>query len=189
MGAGGCPVHDLAASASGVATATPTTALIVPARPRGRWRLAVRPLHVVAVAVGLGLIASVVVTSAGLSSERGRVRTLSTAQTRLTGELAKTRQSLADVSTQLTVINQHLSALDAKQARNVDTTEVARAVLKSVFAVEMTGDTGSAFALQRDGAGGTLLVTNFHVVADDFNAGITTALIHRGDETYTGKIV
>src|SRR4051812_2806007 len=105
MGADGCPVHDVAASASGLVTATPTTPLIVPARPRGRWRPAVRPLHLIAVAVGLGLIASVVVTTAGLSSERGRVRTLSTAQTRLTGELAKTRQSLTDVSTQLTAIN------------------------------------------------------------------------------------
>jgi putative serine protease PepD len=156
----------------------------VTAPRRAGWRTVASLALVLALLVA-GLSVSILT---GRHNER-RVKALQAAQSRSAGQIAKLRESVDSLGTQLSRTGQDVATLTDKESHNIDTAAVAARIRNSVFTVEMRGDIGTAFAFAKDAAGGTLLVTNFHVVADDFDAGIDTAVIHRGSESYTGMVV
>jgi S1-C subfamily serine protease len=68
------------------------------------------------------------------------------------------------------------------------TTATAARVLASVVTVVAGNDLGSAFALQRTSDGGTLLVTNYHVVAGLWQTGAQEVTIKQGNLSFPGTI-
>jgi S1-C subfamily serine protease len=100
---------------------------------------------------------------------------------------AATAQQLSAVTGELAATNKRLTALEGKQGSTLDTAAVSAKVVNSVFTVRTSKAIGSAFAFRSTGSA-TWLVTNFHVVADDFNAGVRAVDVVRGMETYSGTI-
>ncbi|GIJ51871.1 serine protease [Virgisporangium aliadipatigenens] len=66
---------------------------------------------------------------------------------------------------------------------------VAKEVKPSVFRVNVTGGSGTAFAFGREADGGaTYLVTNAHVVQQDFARGIKTVTLEQENRRYNATI-
>jgi putative serine protease PepD len=80
--------------------------------------------------------------------------------------------------------------LEKKAGQNLDAQEVSKGVLPSVFRVSTPQALGTAFALGKapDG-GGTDLITNFHVVQEEWDAGGRDVSLERQDLKFTAKIV
>jgi putative serine protease PepD len=152
------------------------------ASPRHRvqeWR---SPARIVAVGALLALLSASVLWwaangDAGLRRLADRQRT----------ELASLRHELARTSANVGTLNARVSDLDTKSAGQLDPTAVADRVRPSVFTVEVTGAEGSAFVLASV-AGRSTLVTNFHVVADEWNNGRRAVKVRQGDATFAGTI-
>ncbi|HEX2646719.1 MAG TPA: S1C family serine protease [Candidatus Dormibacteraeota bacterium] len=117
---------------------------------------------VVAVAVTSGLLA--------WQSERS-----------LNAEVASQQQTEASLA-------RRVAALEAQTSTQADWAAVAAKVEPSVVTVETDKDLGSAWVARAD-ASGSDLVTNFHVVADAWSAGIAKIQVHQGDRTFDGMIV
>jgi S1-C subfamily serine protease len=81
-------------------------------------------------------------------------------------------------------LTKRVQSLEARTAGTLNSTAVARQVLPSVFSVRAGKATGTAFAFGQDASGGTLLVTNYHVVSDAITAGATSVTIERSKRTY-----
>ena len=80
-----------------------------------------------------------------------------------------------------------LYALEAAVASQPDWTAIARATEPSVLTVVTATGLGSAWVAHA-GPAGSDLVTNFHVVADAWNAADVTVQVKQGDRTLTGTI-
>lgn len=78
-------------------------------------------------------------------------------------------------------------ALRAKVNAQPDWTAIAGKVEPSVFTIETDYGLGSAW-VARAGQGGSELVTNFHVIADAWNAGEVTVDVRQGDRSLRGTI-
>ncbi|MDX6285141.1 MAG: hypothetical protein QOG53_626 [Frankiales bacterium] len=125
------------------------------------------------------------VATVGVFVTRGSVADLRTT-------VAVQQKALNKVSNQLTKAQTDLQALRTglgqTRAGSIDTGAVAPKVLKSVFTVETPFTLGTAFAVQRSSVGGTILVTNYHVVSSQWSSGGRTVKLKQGSRTLSGKI-
>ncbi|MER3452182.1 MAG: serine protease [Acidimicrobiia bacterium] len=64
---------------------------------------------------------------------------------------------------------------------------MAKEVGRSVFTIESPSGLGSGFVVRSDGAT-SILVTNFHVVADEWVNGRRTVTVRQEDRTYEGRV-
>jgi putative serine protease PepD len=108
---------------------------------------------------------------------------LSSANGRM-GNLQQTSQQQSDT------LEARVAALEQALGKTFNPEAIATAVLPSVFRVTAGDLTGTAFAVGKQTAnGGTNLFTNFHVVADVFNAGGRQVTLERQNQRTTAKIV
>src|ERR1700694_700767 len=94
--------------------------------------------------------------------------------------LAAERRSIAE-------LQGRVRSLEAQTNTQVDWSTTARAVQPSIFTVVTEHGLGSGW-VARAGAGGSEVVTNYHVVAETFNAGNTAVHLRQGDRTVDGTI-
>ena len=78
-------------------------------------------------------------------------------------------------------------SLEAQVGAQADWSAIARAVQPSIFTVATDHGLGSGW-VAREGVGGSEVVTNFHVVAEAFNAGDAAVHLRQGDLTVEGTI-
>lgn len=79
------------------------------------------------------------------------------------------------------------STVDKAAANTIDPTISAK-VLRSVFTIEAGDALGTAFAVHRSATGGTVLVTNYHVVAHVWSAGGHQVTLKQGRRSISGQI-
>ena len=91
----------------------------------------------------------------------------------------------ARLAAQQQSINELEKRLDTTQ---VDWPAVAQTVEASVVTVEAGDSLGSAWVAHADTPGSDL-VTNFHVVADQWSAGSAAVQVRQGDSTWPGTVV
>jgi putative serine protease PepD len=169
---GRCPHCDL----------TTTAPLPHVASPRHLVQRGKLPALIVAMGVVLALLlASVLWRSA--NGDAGLRRLADRQHRELVGLRRELTQTRADVGR----LNARVSELDVRSAGQLDPTAVANRVRPSVFTVEVTGAEGSAFVLASV-AGRSTLLTNFHVVADEWNNGRRAVEVRQGDATFAGTI-
>lgn len=99
----------------------------------------------------------------------------------LKAEVAAQQQTEASLA-------RRVATLEAQTSTQPDWAWVAAKVEPSVVTVETDQDLGSAWVAHSD-ARGSDLVTNFHVVADAWSAGIAKVEVHQGDRTIAGTII
>ncbi|HEX9099563.1 MAG TPA: trypsin-like peptidase domain-containing protein [Candidatus Dormibacteraeota bacterium] len=80
-----------------------------------------------------------------------------------------------------------VQTLQAKVDAQPDWTSIARNAEPSVFTIETDYGLGSGW-VARAGAGGSEVVTNFHVIADAWSAGVVTVDVRQGDRSLKGTI-
>ena len=119
-----------------------------------------------------GLLLSAVLTSIGLTiRERG----------------ADARGSGADRQA-ISELQGRVKSLEAQVETQTNWSAIARQVQSSIFTVVTKSGLGSGW-VARAGAGGSDVVTNFHVVAEAWNAGDVTVQVRQGDRTIGGTII
>ena len=84
-------------------------------------------------------------------------------------------------------LQQRIASLEARIDAQPDWVAIVRRVEPSVLVVETSNGLGSAWVAHSDAAGSEL-VTNFHVVADEWKAGDTAVDVKQGDQTIRGVI-
>ena len=89
---------------------------------------------------------------------------------------------------QLVAQQQRIASLEHTAAAQPDWPAIAAAIEPSVVTIETDRTLGSAWVAHSD-AGGSDLVTNFHVVAEAWTAGHANVIVRRGDVTTSGMIV
>jgi putative serine protease PepD len=136
--------------------------------------------------IGLGVVILLLVVAAvqtvlliGVSSDLKKTRD---DQSKSAALAAKQQEDLGNLT-------KRVQSLESRTAGSLNSTAVAKKVLPSVFSVRAGDATGTAFAFGRDTTGGTLLITNFHVVSDAVAKGATTATIERSSQNYPVTIL
>jgi len=122
--------------------------------------------------VAAAAIAAVAVTGGALAWQSSRA---------LDAEVAAQQQTEASLA-------RRVAELEARSSTQPDWAAVAAKVEPSVVTVETDKDLGSAWVAHSDTSGSDL-VTNFHVVADAWKAGIAKVEVHQGDRTIAGTII
>jgi putative serine protease PepD len=84
-------------------------------------------------------------------------------------------------------LRQRITSLEARLNGQPDWIAIVQRVEPSVLTVETAAGLGSAWVAHADSTGSDL-VTNFHVVADAWNAGDTEVDVKQGDRTIKGVI-
>ena len=84
-------------------------------------------------------------------------------------------------------LRNQVQALQAKVDAQPDWTAIARKAEPSVFTIETDYGLGSGW-VARAGQGGSELVTNFHVIAEAWSAGVVTVGVRQGDRSLKGTI-
>ena len=85
-------------------------------------------------------------------------------------------------------LQDRLTAVESRQAHDVDWRATAATVQLSVVTVEAGDALGSAWVAHAD-AGGSDLVTNYHIVAEAWKSGRASVDVRRGDSTLHGTVV
>jgi putative serine protease PepD len=99
------------------------------------------------------------------------------------------QQARLDASDEIVgALAERLNALEGKATETPASIEVTRAAKPSVFTIVTDSGSGSGFVVS-GGAGGSRLLTNFHVVSDDFVNGETAVTVTRGSTDYPGRVV
>jgi serine protease Do len=101
------------------------------------------------------------------------------------------RSESAQVSTQQQTISrleQRVALLESQAAGQPDWSLIAAKVEPSVVTVETDSELGSGWVAHSDSSGSDLM-TNFHVIASAWNAGIASVDARQGDRTFRGTIV
>jgi putative serine protease PepD len=80
-----------------------------------------------------------------------------------------------------------VNGLQARVDLQPDWKSIARQVEPSVFTIETDYGLGSGWVAHA-GASGSELVTNFHVIADAWSAGVANVAVRQGDRTIKGVI-
>jgi S1-C subfamily serine protease len=101
-------------------------------------------------------------------------------QTINAARLAADWQSISDLQTRL-------QSLEGRIGSETNWTTIASAVQASVFTIATTNGLGSGW-VARSGSGGSEIVTNFHVVAEAWNAGEVSVQVRQGDRSVDGTI-
>lgn len=99
----------------------------------------------------------------------------------LKSELAAQRVALAQ-------LNGRVASFERSQRSQPDWPSIAAAIEASVVTIEAGDFSGSGWAAHSDTAGSDI-VTNFHVVAETWTAGIATVRVQHQDRTMDGTIV
>lgn len=87
-------------------------------------------------------------------------------------------------------LSKQIAGVDDRTKGALNSAAVARKVLPSVFRVRAGDATGTAFAFGAPAAGGgTLLITNYHVVESVVDSGSRAATLERKSERYPARIV
>lgn len=144
------------------------------ARPRTSPALVIL-LVMALVATGVGWLA----TSNALSA---RDRDLRAAIGRLDGF----EQRLNALQTQIEDLGKQIESIEGRA--NPDLVRVAEEIQQSVYVVQTRSFLGSSFVL-RSGSRQSLLVTNYHVVQQDWEAGIDTVQIVKEGRSLVGTIL
>jgi len=172
-----CTVQRLRTTGAGVMTAPDTDG----DRPRRSWWLGVLAVALAAMAVsGLAVLVSLH-TDQDLAAARAGIA-------RDANERDALRQRLQGMETEQARLRGSLDHLRTRLAAAPDDSAVARVAGRSVVTVITGGGSGSGFAVG-ESAGGTQLVTNFHVVATDWTAGRRTVTVTRGRSHWNGRVV
>lgn len=134
----------------------------------------------------LGTAAVVVASMVAASSATRTARDL---EQRLDATVAEIERSEAEARARLDALAARVDELArrADEAAPPDVIAVAEAARPSVVTVETTTSAGSAWVIS-SGATGSVLVTNFHVVSDDWVNRRTAVRLHRGDATWDGTV-
>ena len=98
------------------------------------------------------------------------------------------RSALAAEERATARLQAQVGALSSKLAADPDWVSIAAAAEPSVVTIETDTGLGSGWAV-RSSATGSDVVTNFHVVADAWNAGVATVQVKQKDLTVPGTIV
>lgn len=148
-----------------------------------------RPSWSVLVTSAVGVLAAVVIMALLFSqrSELGRqhdlVRDLAAANGRLEGRVERLAAYGEELGTQI-------SKLQNQGEGDLEPAQVANDALDSVFTIISTGaegtSQGSGFVAS-SGAGGSLIVTNFHVVEDAYLTSGSVRIV-QGDRTFAADI-
>ncbi|MFI5953537.1 trypsin-like peptidase domain-containing protein [Cryptosporangium sp. NPDC051539] len=147
-----------------------------PRRPSDR-RSAPRSLAIGSFLLTLILLVVVIVQTVMLAGLSGDVDKARTAQTRAESAASKDREDVGNLT-------KRIQALEERTEGTLNSTAVAKKVLPSVFSVRAGQATGTAFAFGKAPNGGTLLITNYHVVDSLVSSGGKNATIQRESETY-----
>jgi putative serine protease PepD len=84
-------------------------------------------------------------------------------------------------------LQQRVTSLESRLDAQPDWAAIVRRVEPSVLTIETSTGLGSAWVVHSDSAGSDL-ITNFHVVADAWNAGESEVDVKQGDRTIKGVI-
>ncbi|SHN42164.1 S1C family serine protease [Cryptosporangium aurantiacum] len=123
------------------------------------------------------LLIVVVVQAVLLARYSGDLDEAKAAQTSAAASAAKDREDLGNLT-------KRVQSLEERTKGTLNSTAVAKQVLPSVFSVRAGQATGTAFAFGKDAEGGTLLITNYHVVDGLVSSGGRNATIQRESESY-----
>jgi len=134
----------------------------------------------------LALVAAAGVIDVAMARELRR-------QDRTINRLSK---SAADLSSQvrseqaaLNALSDRLSAAEAELRSQPNLAEVAQRVSHSVFTIQAGNRLGTGFVTSSSDGGTSILVTNFHVIQDVWNAGGRTVSVSQGKRSFDGTIV
>jgi S1-C subfamily serine protease len=94
----------------------------------------------------------------------------------------------AQITSSVTAQEGLQSSLQKQAASQINSGAIAPRVLKSVFTIEAGNDLGTAFAVRRSSSGGTVLITNYHVVASVWSTGGRMVTLHQGSRSISGQI-
>lgn len=97
------------------------------------------------------------------------------------------QQALAAQARDNQELRQRITSLEARLNGQPDWIATVRRVEPSVLTVETSTGLGSAWVAHSDSTGSDL-VTNFHVVAEAWNAGVSEVDVKQGDRTIKGVI-
>lgn len=100
---------------------------------------------------------------------------------------AAERARLEGQQTALVQLELRVGRLETAASKDGDWTSIAARVEPSVFTVESGDSLGSAWVAQAN-AGGSELVTNYHVIASAWTAGASTVTVRQRDRTIPGTI-
>jgi putative serine protease PepD len=98
---------------------------------------------------------------------------------------AQLRAQLADSSKEQQGLE---DSLKQASASTINSGAISAKVLKSVFTIEAGSALGTAFAVSRTPSGGTILITNYHVVAGVWSAGVHSVSLKQGARSISGQI-
>ena len=87
----------------------------------------------------------------------------------------------------LSALQARVKSLELQVGAQTDWSAIARDVQSSIFTVATKSGLGSGW-VARTGAGGSDVVTNFHVVAEAWNAGEVSVQVRQGDRTMEGTV-
>ncbi|GAA3397786.1 S1C family serine protease [Cryptosporangium minutisporangium] len=144
-------------------------------RPSGRL------LGPIGFGLAVFLLIVVVVQAVVLAGLSGDVDEARSAQDRAEASAAKDREDLGNLT-------KRVQGLEERTKGTLNSTAVAKQVLPSVFSVRAGQATGTAFAFGKDAEGGTLLITNYHVVEGLVSSGGRNATIQRESESYPATV-
>lgn len=120
-----------------------------------------------------------------------QTRTLQDRVDLLKGRIAAGERQTSQLQAQLNDANTTQKGLQAalnKTAANTINATVSAKVLKSVFTVEAGNALGTAFAVRRSATGGTILITNYHVLAGVWTAGGRSVKLKQGARSISAQI-
>jgi putative serine protease PepD len=98
---------------------------------------------------------------------------------------AQLRAQLADADKEQQGLAENLKQANAS---TINSGSISAKVLKSVFTIEAGNALGTAFAVSRTSSGGTLLITNYHVVAGVWSSGVHSVSLKQGARSISGQI-
>lgn len=138
----------------------------------------------------------VLVVICGLAAALGLVRAVRAQQAadataaaldRSDQEQRQLRLQLEDLTTAHRALDTSVAKEQASITRKLDHAGVVKRSAKSVFTVLTRSTKGSGFVVASDG-GRSVLITNFHVVSDDYLNGDRQVTVRRGDLSYPGTV-
>ncbi|MFG1925743.1 S1C family serine protease [Cryptosporangium sp. NPDC048952] len=136
-----------------------------------------RPFGLIGLVLAIILLLVVIVQGVFLVKTSGDLDDAQAAQNKAETASAKDREDVSNLT-------KRIQALEERTEGTLNSTAVAKKVLPSVFSVRAGQATGTAFAFGTDPDGGTLLITNYHVVDSLVSSGGKNATITRNSESY-----
>ncbi|MFL6239783.1 MAG: S1C family serine protease [Actinomycetes bacterium] len=135
-----------------------------------------------------GTVAAIAVAGWAVAQNRSVQHKVTILTARVAADERQTQQ-LADRLKTATSAQQTLQQALTKATQRTIGASVSATVLKSVFTIDAGNALGTAFAVRRSATGGTILVTNYHVIANVWAAGRRAVTLKQGSRSISGQIV